>query len=152
MSNLLEFKKKVIAEFIRAKEAKLNDLKSGQRKQLSDVITEDIDHSDPVESPREQLLDEVGAQSASIDLAVQELAFLKSLHPEEALGTVAPGALLRTNVGYFLVGSAQEPFTWDGKKFIGISTTAPLYKKMEGMKAKAEFHFGNIEYVIEEIV
>lgn len=152
MNTLLDFKKKIVAEFIRLKEIKLADLKNAQRKQLSDATGDDIDFADPVESSRQQMLEEVGQQSDPIDFLAQEIALLKTLRTDQVHTSVTIGSLIHTNVSYFLVGAAQEQFTFEGKKFTGLSSNAPLFKKMEGFKNKAEFHYGNTEYVILEIV
>ena len=58
MNELLEFKKRVISEFIRKKEAMLKELKEDQQNQYESSQDDDIDFSDRAESPREQIMDE----------------------------------------------------------------------------------------------
>jgi hypothetical protein len=65
---------------------------------------------------------------------------------------VAHGALIRANIGFILVGVASSSFMFGDQKVVGITTNSPLYKKMEGLKGHTEFHLGDIEYVIFEII
>ncbi len=146
----MEFKKKVIAEFIRLKEEKLLQLQSAQREQLKDANEDDTETRD-IESTREQILDEIGQQSDSIDALTKELEVLNGIVTSEVHDHIQLGSLVHTNAGYFLIATAQNQFTLDGKKFVGLSTQSPLFKKMEGLKNKAEFHFTTSEYIIQEI-
>jgi len=146
-----ELKQKAIQELIRLKQDKLAALKKAQRNSLSDIDTGDVDYADAAESPREQLIDEIGQTSSSLDFLAAEIETLKTIVPDQVMTTVNFGALVETNSGDFFVGAASEPFIIEGKKVTGISVNAPIFKKMEGLKVKAEFHFGNVEYVILNI-
>ena len=152
MNTTLDFKKRLIEEFIRKKEAKLDELRNEQRKQLENVNTEDIDNSNVVESPREQMLEEVRQQSDTIDFLSHEIELLKNLDTNQPHATVSLGALVQTNLSTFLIGGAQEQFVFENHNVAGLSANAPVFKKMEGLKAKAEFHYGNKEYVILEVI
>jgi hypothetical protein len=146
-----ELKRKVLTELIRLKQEKLSELKNAQRKSLKDIDSTDIDYEDPVESTKEQLVDEIGQTSSSLDFLAAEIETLKTIAPDQSMTAVTLGALIYTNAGYFLIGAANESFTLDGKKITGVSVNSPLYKKMEGLKKKAAFHLGNVEYVILDI-
>jgi hypothetical protein len=151
MNEHLEFKERVVAEFIRRKESVLTILKKAQLDQLTDAQADDIDYTDLAESPREQLMDEVAQKTVSLEFVAREIELLRSIHTEEVHETVQLGSLLYTNVSCFLIGVAQEQFVFEGKKLMGLSTEAPVYLKMQGFKRKAEFHYGNTEYVILDI-
>ncbi len=56
------------------------------------------------------------------------------------------------STGYMLVGSAFTQITFEDGKLIGISPDSPLFQKMEGLGRHAEFHLGNVEYVILDII
>jgi len=146
-----EFKRKALAELIRLKQDKLSELKSAQRNSLKDIDNADIDYEDPVESTKEQLVDEIGQTSSSLDFLATEIETLRTIAPDQSVSAVTLGALIHTNAGYFLIGAASESFTLDGNKITGVSLNSPLYKKMEGLKKKAEFHLNNVEYVILDI-
>jgi len=146
-----ELKQRAILELIRLKEGKLTALKNAQRNSLSDVDNDDVDYKDTAESPREQLIDEIGQTSSSQDFLASEIETLKTIVLDQEMTVVDFGALVQTNTGYFIIGAASEPFTVDGKKITGISVSAPIFKKMEGLKKGAAFHLANVEYLILNI-
>ncbi|MBD0257497.1 MAG: hypothetical protein ICV83_17420 [Cytophagales bacterium] len=147
----LATKREILAEFIRRKNAELDSLRQAQREQLDSANQEDIDKQDPVESPKAQMMDEIELQATQLDRVQDDLQILHRLDVATVHDRVTPGSLVRTNVGYFLVGVAVPPSDFGGKKITGISTASPLYQKMQGLKAHAEFHLGSIEYVISAI-
>jgi hypothetical protein len=146
-----EFKRRVLSELIRLKQDKLTGLRNAQRGSLADIDNGDIDYSDPAESPREQLIDEIGQTSSSSDFLAAEIETLKGISADEPIGKVGLGALVQTSSDYFFIAAANEPFTVDGKKITGVSVNAPLFTKMKGLSKKASFHVGNAEHVILNI-
>ncbi len=145
-------KRAIFAQFISRTSAELNALHKAQREQLDSANEEDIDKRDPAESPKEQMMDEIGQQAARLDHLQAELAALQRIDLTRPHDTVSPGALVRTNAGYFLVAAALPQLSFDGWNVTGISTQSPLYQKMQGLGVRAEFHLGNIEYVISQII
>ena len=145
------FKKSVIAEIIKQKSGQLEELKAEQKRRLASANEEDIDKSNPVESPKEQMMEEIDLQAASTTQLAEEIVQLERINPDEKHHTVAFGAMVRTNTGYFLIGAAFPPSQIAGKKVTGLSTQAPLFQKMAGFREQAEFHWRDIEYVILEI-
>jgi hypothetical protein len=148
----LAAKREILAQFIGRKSAELDALRKAQREQLDNANQEDIDKGDLYESPKEEMMDEIEQKAARLDQVQADLEALHRLEVTAAHDQVAPGSLVRTNVGYFLVGVAAPPLLLDGRKVTGISTQSPLYQKMQGLKAHAEFHLGNVEYVISGII
>ena len=153
MSALFASKKEIVFQAIKHLQRHISSLQTEQKKKLIDVNLEDIDKGDVAESPKEQMMDEFLEQGMSLDhlnQAIEKLHQISSLETE--LPTASFGSLVKTNLGYFLVGTAFPGFFWKENKIIGLSMEAPLFKKMEGLKSHAKFSFKNIEYIIEEIV
>lgn len=146
------FKKKVIDKLLQQKKDQLAELKKEQRSRLESANVEDIDKGDLVESPKEQMMDEINLQAYTIDFLSDELMQLQNIDPQQLHDTVSQGALVRTNVGHFMIGVSHPAVSIEGKKTIGLSTQTPLYQKMKGLRKHAEFHLGNTEYVILDIV
>jgi len=151
MNDLLAYKKRVVDEFIKRKFDEIEKLKAGQHGQLDDANTDDIDSHDLFESTRSQLQDEVSQQSDTIEFLTDELELLKTIHLDELHDHVTFGSLVETFTETFLIGAAQRQFEFEGKKMIGISVDSDLFKKMENMKVKAQFHFGPKTYIIKHI-
>jgi len=152
MTLSLDFKKRAIATFIKTLEGQLQNLNAGQRAEITDAEEDDIDSNSLVESTREQRLFEAGQLTDRSDFISRELEILRSIQTHEVMKQVEKGALIRTNLGFFLIGPAVEHITVEGVTVTGISDQSPVYKKMESLKKKAEFHFENREYIIFEIV
>jgi hypothetical protein len=148
----LATKKNILHEFIRLKEAQLQQFSEAQQQRLDSSNEEDIDKGDPVESPKAQMMEEIELQAATLVHLKEDIDTLKQIVVETPHDTVTFGALVRTNRGYILVGVAHPEVHFEGIKTIGISTKSPLFQKMEGFKAQTEFHMGDIEYVIFEII
>ncbi|WPP48735.1 hypothetical protein [Catalinimonas niigatensis] len=152
MDERIIFKKKVIDKLLQQKKDQLAELKKEQRSRLESANVEDIDKGDLVESPKEQMMDEINLQAYTVDNLSTELVQLQAIDSEQIHDTVSQGALVRTNVGYFMIGVSHPFVSIDGKRVTGLSTHAPLYQKMKELRKHAEFHLGNIEYVILDIV
>ena len=152
MSTLSNFRKEVIQAAIVRLRQQANALQQEQKQRLKDVNAEDIDKGDVAESPKEQMMDEFLEQGIPLEHLNKAIEDLQSLASLEVAHIVSHGALVKTNVGYFLVGTAFPGFSWKGHKITGLSTEAALFKKMAGLKPKSEFHLHDREYIIQDIL
>ena len=153
MRDLFASKKEIVFQAIEQLQGHIRALQAEQEKKLIDVNLEDIDKGDVAESPKEQMMDEFVEQGLSLDHLHQTSEKLRQISSlETEISTASFGSLVKTNLGYFLVGTAFPDFSWKENKIFGLSMEAPLFKKMEGLKSNAKFSFKNIEYIIEEVV
>lgn len=78
---------------------------------------------------------------------------LEAIHkiPFEPTEVVQPGAIVSVNGRCIIVAVPKQPFTIDGRDFIGISVSAPIYKCLEGKKAGDTFEFNNTKFTIEVV-
>jgi hypothetical protein len=152
MSTNSSFKKEVIQEAIDRLRQQINTLQREQSQKLNDVNMEDIDKGDVAESPKEQMMGEFLEQGLPFEHLNESIENLQHLTSTEVEQAVSLGSLVKTNLGYFLVGATFPEFSWKGNKITGLSKEAPLYKKMEGLKSHAEFHLHDREYIIQDIL
>jgi hypothetical protein len=145
-------KKDIVNEFIRFKQEQFQRLMLEQKEKLENANLDDIDKGDPLESPKQQMMAEIELQATRIDGVKADIDTLKRIDLTKAYTQVAHGALIRANIGFILVGVASSSFMFGDQKVLGITTNSPLYKKMEGLKEHTEFHLGDTEYVIFEII
>jgi hypothetical protein len=148
----LIFKKDIVNEFIRLKQEQFQRLMLEQKERLDNANLYDTDKGDLLESSRQQMMAEIELQATRVDGVKAEIDRLKRIDLTKAYTQVAQGALIRANIGFILVGVASSSFMFGDQKVVGITTNSPLYKKMEGLKGHTEFHLGDIEYVIFEII
>ena len=82
---------------------------------------------------------------------------------EEALATlrridfgpkdeVDEGAAVRIDGRWFVVGVATSAFECDGRRFMGISSEAPIYKAIAGAEAGDRVPFRGHELLVEEVL
>ena len=65
---------------------------------------------------------------------------------------VKPGAIVKINNVYFIVVNPIPKFDFEGNSFMGISTTAPIYDVIKGVKKGAVCVFNGIEFKIQEVL
>ena len=80
-----------------------------------------------------------------------EMGYLKSINPEKVNEKVEPGAVVVTNQRAFFIAVSTEKVSIDGQQVFGISTKAPIYSVMEGLKKDDKFSFNGIDYKIENV-
>ena len=80
-----------------------------------------------------------------------EMGYLKSISPEKVNEKVEPGAVVVTNQRTFFIAVSTEKVSIDGQQVFGISTKAPIYSVMEGLKKDDKFSFNGIDYKIENV-
>lgn len=64
---------------------------------------------------------------------------------------VEPGAVIAFNGDHYVVGVAVAGFECDGVSWEGISTDAPIYPVIEGLRAGARFTFNGREHIIDAV-
>jgi len=79
-----------------------------------------------------------------------DLSSIKKL-TETVCDEVKIGALVETNKNVFYISVPVPPVKVDGTKVIGISTKAPIFAKMKGLKKGDTFSMANIDYEIIRI-
>lgn len=65
---------------------------------------------------------------------------------------VEPGALVLTDSLNFFIGITSTLFDYDGKKYIGLNTDAPIYAALQGAKAGDDVVFNGQKYKIKEVL
>lgn len=86
-----------------------------------------------------------------LEFAQRELAYLKSLNASHESSIVEPGAVVVTDQRTFFIAVSSEKIEIDGQSIFGISTQAPIYSAMDGLKRGDTFEFNKTVYKIENI-
>lgn len=63
----------------------------------------------------------------------------------------APGAVISTDIFYFLIGHTMFPFDFEEKRIVGISEESSFYSNIVGKKSGESFSFSFNNYKILEI-
>ncbi|MCG9790979.1 hypothetical protein [Flavobacterium algicola] len=91
------------------------------------------------------------AVGKELDFALREMEFLETLNPENECTIVEPGALVVTDKITIYICVSIEEIEVEGKAIFGISTRAPIYAAMRGLKKGDYFKFNEMEYQIQDI-
>jgi len=89
--------------------------------------------------------------TGQLNFAVNELHILHQIDPEEEHDEIHVGSVVHTDKRIFFVSVSLEELVVDGKDVFGISTKAPIYIKMQGLRAGDSFHVKNLDYKIEKV-
>ena len=95
MNEKLSFKKAVIDQFIQRKSAQLDQLKADQQEHLQSANTDDIDKQDLYESSKEEMMDEIPAESRAAGRAGRGATAAQDHRPAQSpsdRGIRLPGA------------------------------------------------------------
>lgn len=70
----------------------------------------------------------------------------------EPTQVVKPGAIVTVNGRCLVIALYKSPFEFEGREFMGISTSAPLYQCLKGKEEGDSFTFNNKEYSIDAVI
>ncbi|MBB3696746.1 hypothetical protein KMW28_23095 [Flammeovirga yaeyamensis] len=102
------------------------------------------------ESHRYQTLVQKEETSKRIIKVMRDLEELKSI-PLEKSAQVQKGALIELEDLFLYVGITTDQFNEFGRQIMGISTEAPIYKKMIGKTVGSSIDVNNKKYTILSI-
>jgi transcription elongation GreA/GreB family factor len=93
----------------------------------------------------------LSTMATEMEFAQREMSFLKTLNPEFVNTIVEPGAVVVTKERTFFVAVSSEKVEIDGQVIYGISTNAPIYSAMQGLKKGDTFEFNDKAYKIANL-
>lgn len=86
-----------------------------------------------------------------LEFAKLEMVYLKTLDPSGENTIVEPGSVVVTNQRIFFIGVSSEKIDIDGNEVFGISTKAPIYGVMQGLKNGDTFEYNDTKYEIKKV-
>ena len=145
-------RREVIQHLIQLKSEEIEALTASQKIFLEGA---DLDEESTLE------LDDFAQQNSSndsainlqnrINKAINDLENFKELRPE-LIDEITEGNVVLTDKLNFVIGLSFKDFEWENKKFVGISTEAPIFGALVGKREGDKVEFNGIEYTIEEIL
>lgn len=145
-------RREVIQHLIQLKSEEIEALTASQKIFLEGA---DLDEESTLE------LDDFAQQNSSndsainlqnrINKAINDLQDFKELRPE-LVDEITEGNVVLTDKLNFVIGLSFKDFEWENKKFVGISTEAPIFSALVGKREGDKVEFNGISYTIEEIL
>jgi hypothetical protein len=134
--------------------AKQNELIDGFTTKLNameaDTTNHNVSSSQSVDRST-QKIELINAIGKELDFAKREMEFLKNGITTSECQIIEPGAVVVTNSRTFYICVSIEDFTVNGTKLFGMSTKAPLYQTMHGLKKGDTFGYNEKSYSIDDV-
>lgn len=145
-------RKEVIAHLI---ELKTNEIEALEDSHKIFAEGADLDEESSLElddfAQQNRSTDSARNLQARINQAKENLEAFKNVRPE-LIDEITVGNVVFTDKVNFVIGLAFKDFEWENKKFVGISTDAPIFKVLLGKREGDQVEFNGIIYTIEEIL
>ncbi|MFT7352868.1 MAG: hypothetical protein ACI9XR_002659 [Flavobacterium sp.] len=134
-----------------AKQTELIDGFTAKLKAMeADTADNNLSSSQSVNRSTEKI-ELTNAIGKELDFAKREMEFLKNGSTTTEFKTVKPGAVVVTDLITFYICVSIENFEVAGKQLFGMSTKAPLYLAMQGMKKGDTFSYNEKSYKIQDL-
>lgn len=143
-------KNKILQSCIQKQEELVESFKSRETEMHDDSNSHNATDSQS-ENRKAGKIDVLNALRQELIFAQKELHYLNSLNVENKCGEVEPGAVVVTETITFFIGVSSEKVEVDGQNFFGISTNAPIYASMKGLKKGDKFQFNETEYLVKDV-
>jgi hypothetical protein len=144
-------KEAVRATMLALSDVELQQAKEGYTAFLKSAM---IDRTGPVRRDDASMAESAGEIAEAFDQPVhtstEKIEKLKGIDfgPKDR---VAEGAIVKLNGRFFVVSVPTSRFVCNGESFMGISTDAPIYHRMRGLRDADKFTFGRHRFTIEHI-
>jgi hypothetical protein len=93
----------------------------------------------------------MSTMAGGLEFAQREMVTLAAIDPAHVNEMVEPGAVVVTNNRTFFIAVSSERVEVGEEVIYGISTNAPIYTVMAGLKKGETFKFNGTGYKIEDI-
>ena len=148
----LELKQQIIDAGVEKMNSIIGDFKERIGDLRTDAINDSLEESpSQSESRRDGEIELMDTLADQLDFAEKELDTLKRIKADTEHSEVDFGSVVVTDKRNLFVSTGIEDFEVDGEKYFGLSTQAPLYKNMAGLKSGDSLSFNGIEYRINEV-
>jgi len=145
-------RKEVIAHLIELKSQEIKALEESHKIYADGA---DLDEESSLElddfAQQSQSTDSARNLEIRINQAKENLEAFKTVRPE-LVDEITEGNVVFTDKVNFVIGLAFKDFEWENKKFVGISTDAPIFEALVGKREGDKVDFNGINYTIEEIL
>ena len=144
--------KQIIRETMLSLEA--SALQSARENYLDYVASAKLDRSEPVENDEHAQAKTASDLAEALDDTVHDHTDKTAKLERIDFGpktSVQEGALIKLSGRHFVIAVSTAKFVCDGREVMGISTMAPIYAEIKGLKAGESARFNGRELVVEEV-
>jgi len=144
-------KEAVRATMLSLSEDELQQAKEGYATFLKSAMT---DRTEPIRRDDASMAETASEIAEAFDQPVhtstEKIEKLKTIDFRHT-NRVAEGAIVKLNGRFFVISVPTSRFVCHGEWFMGISTDAPIYHRMQGLRDGDKFTFGGRPFTIEQV-
>jgi len=150
MENNSQIKEKLFEACIAAQEKIIFNAKE-VIEEASESANENTDNEEEAfDAYREQLQQRKDMYTTQLLTARNDLDYLKAINLNKK-DLIEEGAIVKTNLQNFFIIISLGKISIEDQQFFAISSSAPIYSVMDGLKSGESFHFRDRDYKILEI-
>lgn len=148
----LEFKREILEAGKQKQQSIINDFRSEINRIREDTESEEGApglNEDGEMKERGSL--HINLIANQLNFAVTEMDLLNRMIVDQLHEEIGTGSVVITDQGTFFISVSLEDFKADGQVIFGISTQAPLYEAMKGLRNGDCFAFNQTDYIIKDV-
>lgn len=151
MEDKLSLKTKVYNECLRMQNQMVENARMAVKEAQENANTSDDSMEEGFVSYREQLQHARDMFTMQLQNTLNDLETLQQVPANYLTPTIENGAIVVTDKQNFFIAVSIGKVTVDGKTYFTISTSAPIFQAMVGLKKGETFNFRDRSYKISDV-
>lgn len=137
----IAIKQKLMAECVRLQKNVVNNAKEAMQDAQMSANEHDGAMEEKFDSYREELQNKRDMFARQLDQGLDDLAFLNQVNSHKEFETAVLGAVVITEMQNLFISISLGKIEVNGKQYFAVSTMAPIFKAMAGLKKGDTFEF-----------
>jgi hypothetical protein len=151
MEDKLKLKLKIYNECLRMQRSMVETAKMAIKEAQENANTNEDTMEEGFVSYREQLQHTRDMYTTQLQTTQNDLETLQQVPAHNLTPIIELGAIVQTDKQNFFVGVSIGKVTVDNKTYFPISTSAPIFQAMVGLKKGNSFQFRDRQYKIQDV-
>ena len=147
----LDLKRKLFEACVSTQKEIVKTAREAMLEAQENANSEEGSPEEMTESYREQMHQMRDMYAVKWRSSQNDLDLLEAVPAYDLKPVVEPGAVVQTNTGNFFIAVGMNKVTLDSEAFFPISTSAPIFQAMVGMKKGDSFQFRDRKYEIKDV-
>jgi len=147
----LDLKRKLFDACIDTQKEIVKTAREAMMEAQENANSEEGSPEEMTESYREQMHQTRDMYAIKWRNSQNDLELLESVPALDLKPVIEPGAVVKTNAQHFFIAIGMNKVVLDGETFFPISTSAPIFQAMVGLKNGDSFQFRDRKYEIRDV-
>ena len=147
----LDLKRKLFDACIDTQKEIVKTAKEAMLEAQENANSEEGSPEEMTESYREQMHQTRDMYAIKWRNSQNDLELLENVPAYDVKPVIEPGAIVKTSTQHFFIAIGMNKVVLDGETYFPISTSAPIFQAMVGMKKGDSFQFRDRKYEITDV-